>query len=80
MSYHKKQSIQRANILLERRYIINEVSFYDAAKPYNQWYTQQFPQSTLNPKGYKIYINKNGTNVDPISLPEFSEFSQYFKE
>lgn len=80
-SYTKIRKIQEANILLEqRRFLTESVSKYDKAKPNeNQWYVAQAPKSTKTPKEFGIFVKQFGKDaVDPISLPEFQEFKNYF--
>lgn len=82
-SYTKIRKIQEANILLERRFLLNEVvNKFDKSKPNeNQWYTAEDPKSVKNPKGWKIFVKQFGKNaVDPITIPEFEEFKNYFIE
>lgn len=80
-SYTKIRKIQEANILLEqRRFLTESVSKYDKAKPNeNQWYVAPAPKSTKTPKEFGIFVKQFGKEaVDPISLPEFQEFKNYF--
>ena len=82
-SYTKIRKIREANILLEqRRFLTEVVSGYDKTKPNeNQWYTAEDPYSVKTPKGWRIYVKQFGKNaVDPIKLPEFEEFKNYFIE
>lgn len=80
-SYTKIRKIQEANVLLEqRRFLTEAVSKYDKAKPNeNQWYIGPSPKSTKTPKEFGIFVKQFGKEaVDPISLPEFQEFKNYF--
>lgn len=80
-SYTKIRKIQEANILLEqRRFLTEAVSKYDKAKPNeNQWYVAQAPKSTKTPKEFGIFVKQFGKDpMDPISIPEFEEFKNYF--
>ena len=82
-SYTKIRKIREANILLEqRRFLTEVVSGYDKTKPNeNQWYTAEDPKSVKTPKGWRIFVKQFGKNpVDPITLPEFDEFKNYFIE
>lgn len=88
---NKKRAIEKANILLERRYLIEattgETSTSVADADGNKWYVDKVPNS--NPAKYRIYVElkgETGVGTDGLEIekknPELwkkvSEYKGYF--